>query len=86
MTALPGNCNKDAKKLLVLLLALYVEMLHYSLVFQHGGARDKTMKVTIYIKINNLSTPFFDPVWANMGSAISENVSKHVTTRELGAF
>ncbi len=43
-------------------------------------------KVTIFIEINNLSPLTFGPVWANTGSAISESVSKHVSTGELEAF
>ncbi len=51
-----------------------------------GGTRAEMTKVMIYIYENNLSTLTFGPIWANTSSAISENVSKHVTTRELGAF
>ncbi len=56
----------DAKRLLVLLLAFYVEILHHYFVFKRNmEERDKTIKVTIYIWITNLSTRTFSPVRAN---------------------
>ncbi len=38
------------------------------------------------LHLNNLPTLNFGLVQANTGIAISENVSKNVTTGELGAF
>ncbi len=67
-------------------MAFYVEMLHHYFVFKHQAEEQEMRQRRWQFISNNLSTLTFGPVQAITGSAISENVSKHVTTHELGAF
>ncbi len=69
-----GNNNMDAKRSLVLLLAFYYYFWNKT---PCTGPRDKMTKVTIYIKIKNLST-LTGPMLASPCLKTSANTSQLV--------
>ncbi len=81
-TVLLGNSNMDAKRLLILLMAFCVEILNFYFVLKSLVEEQETRGENLCPDQQLVDTSFR----SNMCSAISENVSKHVTTRELGAF